>query len=348
MANKTILDFPSATTPLSATDILYIIQGSGTTRDKQGTILNLQNIIGDALIEPTVTGSIDLSTYSTNVVARADPSGNITLTFTGALPAGKQLLIINVSSNIVTNSIEGESIDLIENQNKSWLSDGTNMIRKKDLSNGIIGEIKQYDKTFPNTPALTDEWAECDGSVISDSDSPYNTYRTRNLNGGSVVFSTTWAAGVATVAATDVTGLGVGDFVSGAGIAAEAYITDITGTTVTMSDTSFSGAISTTYTNDGRFIRGNNISGNSQADAFQGWQLGGILSSSDRYGKLTGDGFRTTGTTSPGDNIIDFNNTFQGDAAMAKAKNDGTNGEPRTSSETRPINTGVVYIMRIK
>jgi hypothetical protein len=266
MANKTILDFPSASTPLNLTDILYLLQGSGTDRDRQTSLEALQDAI----------------------VTTLSP----------------------------------------------------------------IGEIKQYDKSFPNTPAISANWIECDGGVILDIDSPYNTYRARNLNGDSVILtSTTWASGVATVAATDVTGLGLGDFVSGAGIAAGAYITDITGNVVTISDTAFSGTEDTTFTNDGRFVRGSGVSGLGQDHAAQAWQLGAeadLTGAKDYWGRASTRDFRSSSTAGAGQSFVTLITSGQGDAAMLKAMNDGVNGDIKSSAENRPVNTSLTFIMRIK
>jgi hypothetical protein len=244
MANKTILDFPSASTPLNLTDILYLLQGSGTDRDRQTSLEDLQAAI----------------------VTTLSP----------------------------------------------------------------IGEIKQYDKSFPNTPTISTNWVECDGALISDSDSPYDGYRARNLNGGSVVLSgVVWASGVATVAATDVTGLGVGDFVVGSGIAADSYITNITGNVVTISDTAFSGTISTTFSNDGRFIRGGSTSGVSENHAVQDHTHYKILAPTSPG---AGDGTAQSPQTSEGQ----------------RTSSNGGMSSGNIDTETRPINTSQVFIMRIK
>ena len=221
-----------------------------------------------------------------------------------------------------------------------------------------VGTIKSWDKTFPNTPALSDSYVECDGSVISDSESVYNGYRSRNLNGANVVLALTWTADAggayATVSATDVTALAVGDKVSGSGITPVSgdnytYITDITGTTVTISDVSASGTISSTFTNDGRFLRGATDSGDGQIDEGQGH--------ADTYFSLVeADGANgpSFGTSVPqnGTSSYMYGPTSSSRMRFTNSKgallNDGANGIPRNGEETRPINTGAVYIMKIK
>lgn len=46
-----------------------------------------------------------------------------------------------------------------------------------------VGVIVAWAKTLTNTPSLPNGWAECDGSVISDADSPMNGETLPNLNG---------------------------------------------------------------------------------------------------------------------------------------------------------------------
>lgn len=46
-----------------------------------------------------------------------------------------------------------------------------------------IGSVLPWLKTLTNTPSLPDGWVECDGSTISDSDSPYDGVTIPDLNG---------------------------------------------------------------------------------------------------------------------------------------------------------------------
>lgn len=50
--------------------------------------------------------------------------------------------------------------------------------------NGVpVGTIIAWHKSMSGTPALPEQWAECDGSVIGDPESPYNGQTIPNLNG---------------------------------------------------------------------------------------------------------------------------------------------------------------------
>jgi len=46
-----------------------------------------------------------------------------------------------------------------------------------------IGSIVAWAKTLTGVPALIDGWVECDGSVLSDADSPLNGQTIPDLNG---------------------------------------------------------------------------------------------------------------------------------------------------------------------
>jgi len=46
-----------------------------------------------------------------------------------------------------------------------------------------IGTVMFYHKDFPNTPALSDNWAELNGQTISDSESPYDGQTLPDING---------------------------------------------------------------------------------------------------------------------------------------------------------------------
>lgn len=85
---------------------------------------------------------------------------------------------------------------------------------------------------------------------------------------------------------------------------------------------------------EGRFLRGSTSSGAVQNDAFQGHRH--ALSTSSPWVYQAGAQVGGTGNSGvPGLNVLD-------------PITDGTNGTPRTSSETRSKNIGVTFYMRIK
>lgn len=105
----------------------------------------------------------------------------------------------------------------------------------------------------------------------------------------------------------------------------------------------------------GRFIRGLNdfgtgvasvdpqgmrALGSVQTDAFQGHWMG-ITHSLHTAGSTNNIGF----TPYPADRL-EATETRKLLAWANEFKNDGVNGEPRTSSETRPVNVGLIYCVR--
>ena len=46
-----------------------------------------------------------------------------------------------------------------------------------------VGTIKAWAKDFPNTPPLGPNWAECNGEVLHDAESPYDGQALPDLNG---------------------------------------------------------------------------------------------------------------------------------------------------------------------
>lgn len=54
-----------------------------------------------------------------------------------------------------------------------------------DAGNVPVGCVLAYLKSFPNAPALPASWAECNGQVLNDVESPFNGATLPNLNGAS-------------------------------------------------------------------------------------------------------------------------------------------------------------------
>ena len=56
-------------------------------------------------------------------------------------------------------------------------------VRSVGVGDAPIGSIVAWLKSFTNTPSIPQGWVECDGSVLSDSDSVYNGATLPDLNG---------------------------------------------------------------------------------------------------------------------------------------------------------------------
>jgi hypothetical protein len=79
---------------------------------------------------------------------------------------------------------------------------------------------------------------------------------------------------------------------------------------------------------------GDKISGLRRLDQFQGFQTGGTIGGTVRYGLLAGDGYRITGNAATNYALPDHLTTAQGAATRIIPQDDGTNGTPRTGTKT--------------
>lgn len=200
-----------------------------------------------------------------------------------------------------------------------------------------IGTILPHDDTFPNTPALGAEWVECDGATISTG--VYSGYRARNLNGANVVLTLTWTAdgggSFATGLTTDLTGLNIGDTVTGTGISSidgePAMVMDITGTTIVINDTAATGSIASTFTNEGVYIGGG--------------ETGGSI-----YDQLQNHIHRlvsTVGTTGTPGIVDSATASSSGNPLTGAVLTDGLNGTPRSGPRVKPHTRFLKYVMKI-
>lgn len=96
-----------------------------------------------------------------------------------------------------------------------------------------IGAVVAWLKTYTNTPALPAGWAECDGSTVSDSDSPYDGQTLPDLNGdnrflrGSSTSGSTGGSETHSHAVpADPTGSGPGGAITGGNTSADYYDTN--------------------------------------------------------------------------------------------------------------------------
>jgi len=85
-----------------------------------------------------------------------------------------------------------------------------------------------------------------------------------------------------------------------------------------------------------------------EEDAFQGWQLGAVISGTTYYGTGGNVGNSPTPIAAENNAVPFLNFTQQGAAQMIKAVDDGTNGPPRTSNETRGSDFTANWIIRWK
>jgi hypothetical protein len=89
----------------------------------------------------------------------------------------------------------------------------------------------------------------------------------------------------------------------------------------------------------GRFL------GDVQLDSFQGWQAGvnqDTTGARDYWGLVGARDLASSGAALANHVIVDMFTGGQGDVKGVYPKDDGTNGTPRTSTETRMVNTSVI------
>lgn len=200
-----------------------------------------------------------------------------------------------------------------------------------------VGSYKEKDTLFPSIPEWSSIWLEANGQFITDAESIFNGKRTRNLNGAEVILSLNWVVDAggsyAVVSENDRTAINVGDWVTGTGIAALAFVIDYNETTgrVTISDTAAVGVKSTIFKNDGIYIGGGE---GSVADQFQRHEHSG-----------TSIGYYYLGYIPPG-SYWGFYPPAAGstDTVIEKAGF----SKPRSGTRTRPHTRKFKYYMRIK
>lgn len=80
-----------------------------------------------------------------------------------------------------------------------------------------------------------------------------------------------------------------------------------------------------------------------EEDRMQGWQIGTLDGGILYYGYGFNAGNYPQGVSSGGSNYLNYRNDQQGAADMGTAKNDGTNGDPRTGATTRENSIGTQW-----
>lgn len=126
--------------------------------------------------------SIDNLTNTTAIgfAAQVTSSNSIVLGGTGADA-------VNVGIGLTAPTA---TLDIVGNIKISDGTQGAGKVLTSD-ANGLavwamgvpIGAILAWHKNLPNTPSLPAGWAECNGQVLSDAESPYNGQGLPNLNG---------------------------------------------------------------------------------------------------------------------------------------------------------------------
>ncbi len=122
MSNKTILDFSEVNDP-HLDDILYLIRGAGTDRDKK---IKLERIIPHR-IDVLSDQIVDLSAYSSSMLITVTGDAPLSLTLNGALTTpGGYVIVSNDSatSDVTVSGTAGVSATLVPGASLSAVSTG--------------------------------------------------------------------------------------------------------------------------------------------------------------------------------------------------------------------------------
>ncbi len=101
----------------------------------------------------------------------------------------------------------------------------------------------------------------------------------------------------------------------------------------------------------GRGIDAGRILGSEQLDAFQGWQAGALADASGALNYWVRTSTRNvgpSGAVQTGTTVVTGDVSAKGFPNMVVPVDNGTNGVPRTASETRPRNVALVPIIKVK
>lgn len=127
------------------------------------------------------------------------------------------------------------------------------------------------------------------------------------------------------------------------------HFLEVDGSVINDPDSPLNGETLPDWNGDERFLCGHpTTTGTEKTDTMQGWQTGGVIAGTTRYGYLDADGNAPNYGAAVNFAVSYYQTGSQGSAEMITAKNDGTHGEPRIDSITQPINASIIWIMRIK
>jgi hypothetical protein len=185
---------------------------------------DLQNIINSSITGVTsgITGSINvngLNTYTGGTIA--NQTINISAATLSSLNvSGTSILTTLSAGTLSAGTIYSGSTPLstiIQTIASEYATGSTSGGTGSD--NTPIGTIMSWHKDLANTPALPSGWLECNGQLVTDTESPYyNTYLpnlngpvsavtwSHPLNGGFATSSTTWTEGYFLRGTTGTTG----------------------------------------------------------------------------------------------------------------------------------------------
>ena len=136
--------------------------------------------------EKSANYTLTLSDYNRVITLGANAVG-LTLLAANAVPDGFRFEFINIGANqaTVTGTINGfANVTFLQYEGASIFSDGANWFSFNMHNQNIVGDVRLWHKTLSGVPqTLPWGWVECDGSVVSDSESPLNGQTIPDING---------------------------------------------------------------------------------------------------------------------------------------------------------------------
>lgn len=231
------------------------------------------------------------------------------------------------------------------------------------------GTVSAWDKYLTGTPSLSGYFAEANGQVISDPESPYNGKRIRNLNGKTVSAVSILVIDdinkIITVNTDDIAAFGIGDTLSFTGATVpDAVVKAVNYSTgqITVGDVSawdgllsvfgltagsIAGASAVTAVGQPRFLKGRDTQG-SAVNKTQGSQVGGVLNGNYYYGSVIFENQSFSASAQVDNSYVGFTTVGQGVPNKLTNVSDAVHGVPRTGMETEPDSQNVVWIIKIK
>jgi len=196
-----------------------------------------------------------------------------------------------------------------------------NGTRWQEVGGDPIGAIESFHKSMANTPALPWGWAECNGQVITDPESPYNGMAVPDLNNTRKFLR--------------------GDLTSGTMQAEDVGSHTHTGTTSTNGSHNHGGSTGSVNSTNGRLVPWDDNLASNKMNAANTGALGNTPAGG---GGIPWDGLGTVGNFITTIDQLDHTHVINADGNHNHTFTTNANA----GTENRPTNMSVVWIIRIK
>ena len=238
----------------AATDASVIVDGVTITRETNdiddlfdGYSLNLSSTTTSSF---RVSSALDKTTALSNLTAFIESINKVRtklndFTKSGSETEDKGVLFGNVALNAIKNRINSILTGEIKGFGSSslYLSelgvrtnvDGTLTINEDTFNSQLDLNSKVFDAIFNSMFSSDSPYLKIENSIGSSNPTPGSyTYKSRTIE--TTLSSDASYAATQTLNVTDSTGIQIGDFVTGSGIPSKTTVTDISGSTITLSN----------------------------------------------------------------------------------------------------------------